>query len=349
MSILDRFLISENLILSWNIVGQIVGTRDISDHYPIWLKASSENWGPKPFKFNNCWLNHKYFARLIEEEWLSFKVLERGDFFLKEKLRMLKLSLKKWNVEVFRWIDLKVEEAVKELNVLDFRASNSEVLPLGYLEAKRDLASSVVSNHLNLNESFLRQKSRAIWLKEGDRNYNFFHREMREEFSSIPVLSDVEMEYLSIFDSKLLEIAFTDEEVKIAVWIFNGSKSLGPDNFSFIFLQNCWESVKTDIVSFVLEFYSNPSLTKAATTSFITLVLKISNPQNLEAFPNLFHLFPNQKSSVEDSGCWCGVVWNWSVSIPSLLPSLELSRDLVGLETFLAEKAPVIGLLDNFE
>lgn len=40
---LDRFLISDDLNVSWNIVVQFVGIRDISNHCPIWLKASSEN------------------------------------------------------------------------------------------------------------------------------------------------------------------------------------------------------------------------------------------------------------------------------------------------------------------
>lgn len=47
------------------------------------------------------------------EEWLSSKVLGRGNFVLKEKQRILKLSLQKWNVEVFGWIYMKVEEALK--------------------------------------------------------------------------------------------------------------------------------------------------------------------------------------------------------------------------------------------
>lgn len=74
----------------------------------------------------------------------------------------------------------------------------------------------------------------------------------------------------------------------------------------------------------------------------------MANQSLKEAFPNLFHLFPNQKSSVADSGCWCGVVWNWSVSIPSLLPSLELSRDLVDLESSMPEKTPIVGRINNF-
>ncbi|KAI5391712.1 hypothetical protein KIW84_076498 [Lathyrus oleraceus] len=76
-------------------VGQYVGNRDLSDHCPIWMKASKEDRGPKPFKFNNSWLNHPEFSLFLKKVWKYFKVEGRGDFVLKEKLRQLKLSLKR--------------------------------------------------------------------------------------------------------------------------------------------------------------------------------------------------------------------------------------------------------------
>lgn len=109
MSKLDRFLLSESFIVDWKIIGQIIGKTDISDHCPIWLKACNEDWCPKPFKFNNNWLKHPDFQLFIKKKWQSFKVKGLGDFVLKEKLRLLKISFRKWNVEVFGWLDLKVE------------------------------------------------------------------------------------------------------------------------------------------------------------------------------------------------------------------------------------------------
>jgi exonuclease III len=58
MSRLDRFLLSEGFIEKGGISNQMVGDRDISDHCPIWLECTRLNWGPKPFKFLNCWLQH---------------------------------------------------------------------------------------------------------------------------------------------------------------------------------------------------------------------------------------------------------------------------------------------------
>ena len=54
MSKIDGFLVSEGFISRWDLSSQWVGDRDISDHCMLWLISSRANWGPKPFRFNNC-------------------------------------------------------------------------------------------------------------------------------------------------------------------------------------------------------------------------------------------------------------------------------------------------------
>ncbi|XP_058751026.1 uncharacterized protein LOC131624048 [Vicia villosa] len=64
---LDIFLLSEGIIQDWNIVAQVTGDRDISDHRPVWIKASNLDWGPKPFKVFNSWFQHKDFLKFVKE------------------------------------------------------------------------------------------------------------------------------------------------------------------------------------------------------------------------------------------------------------------------------------------
>lgn len=47
------------------------------------------------------------------------KVEGRSDYIIKEKLKILKVSLRRWNKKVFGLYDLKVEEGVKEINNVD--------------------------------------------------------------------------------------------------------------------------------------------------------------------------------------------------------------------------------------
>lgn len=67
MSKLDMILLNERLISLWKVVGKFVGQRYISDHWPIWLKTSNLDWGPKPFMFNNCWLGHKDLVKFVDK------------------------------------------------------------------------------------------------------------------------------------------------------------------------------------------------------------------------------------------------------------------------------------------
>ncbi|XP_058755204.1 uncharacterized protein LOC131628395 [Vicia villosa] len=91
---IDRFLVADNIIQDWGVVGQFIGNRDISDHCPIWLVLDRDNWGPKPFKCNNEWFSNKEFIPFVEKEWKAIQVYGRGDFILKEKFRIIKDRLR---------------------------------------------------------------------------------------------------------------------------------------------------------------------------------------------------------------------------------------------------------------
>ncbi|MCI01064.1 hypothetical protein A2U01_0022088, partial [Trifolium medium] len=119
MSRLDRFLLSEGFIEKGGISNQWIGDRDISDHCPIWLVCSNLNWGPKPFKFNNCWLEHPNFLPFVSDTWKKLNIKGKKAFVLKEKLKSLKESLKVWNKEVFGLLDLNIDKTVKELNEIE--------------------------------------------------------------------------------------------------------------------------------------------------------------------------------------------------------------------------------------
>lgn len=67
MSRSDRFLLSIEWIEEWKVEGQWALNRDVSDHCPIMLKLGKQEWGPKPFRFNNCWLAHPGLNEVVEK------------------------------------------------------------------------------------------------------------------------------------------------------------------------------------------------------------------------------------------------------------------------------------------
>lgn len=83
---------------------------------------------------------------------------------------------------------------------------------------------------------------------------------------------------LSLEEENQLEEAFLMEEMKGEVWEYDGDKFLGPDEFNFNFIRKCWNSLSRDILNFMTDFHGKANLSKAVTSSFIALVLKVNKP-----------------------------------------------------------------------
>lgn len=87
MSILGRLLVSEGLIARCNITCQWTGDRDISDHCLTWLLRSTKDWGPKPFRFNKGWIDHKNFKSFVQTCWAEYEVTFNKAYIVKEKFK----------------------------------------------------------------------------------------------------------------------------------------------------------------------------------------------------------------------------------------------------------------------
>lgn len=173
MSRLDRILLSEDWINRWRVTSQWVVRRDVSDHCPIILKMGNQEWGPKPFRFNNCWLSHPRFEKLVVDSW--GKEVKEGwkAITLKEKLKALKLEIKNWNMQTYGNIDNKIIELERAIGELDVK---SEEVPLSVSELKqrKDLFAELWQK-LKDKESLFKQKSWQRWVAEGVANTSFFH------------------------------------------------------------------------------------------------------------------------------------------------------------------------------
>lgn len=91
--------------------------RKVSDHAAIVLKEEVKNWGPKPFKFLNCWLEDEELRSLVEKEWKESEVNGWSGFVLKEKLKIVRDKIRNWHRNKFGQIDRNIElrsEAVKQ-------------------------------------------------------------------------------------------------------------------------------------------------------------------------------------------------------------------------------------------
>ncbi|CAK8562605.1 unnamed protein product [Lathyrus sativus] len=183
------------------------------------------------------------------------------------------------------------------------------------LARQREEVTKKVWRSFHNSESILRQKSRSLWIKEGDRNTKFFHNAMKSRlrrnniaglntdrgrieevydvkeefknhfkrrFSEINhnrlTLDGVSFNQLSVEDNTILEQPFSLEEIKTVVWNGDKDKSPGPGGFSMGFFKVCWEFLKDHLFRFAKEFHECGRVPKAITTSFLVLVLKDENP-----------------------------------------------------------------------
>lgn len=270
---LDRVFVNDEWLGKWPDIMLRGIDRSLSDHCPILLDISTKDWGPRPFRFFNVWMNHPNFSIFVEDKWNNYGVSGRAGYVLKEKLKMLKTDLKIWNKEVFRWMDSNIaakKERIGELDRVDdvFGLEEEEVI-------ERKKVSAELLRDLLWKEQMLQQKSKARWVKEGDMNSKYFHcwinrraeineidglmigdrwvdevdevrREVfnhfKKQFEAVrsfrPSLpKDLGQQKLKDADNEFLSAPFTEDEIRRAIWDCESSRSPGPDEFSFGFIK----------------------------------------------------------------------------------------------------------------
>lgn len=84
-----------------------------------------QNWGSKPFRVLNCWFQNPSFRKFVEDFWSNLQVHGRSAYVFKEKLKLLKSGLKRWNTKVFGDMNLIRQGLLRKLNDLDVLAKNT--------------------------------------------------------------------------------------------------------------------------------------------------------------------------------------------------------------------------------
>eukprot|EP00253_Pinus_taeda_P030678 PITA_30678 len=118
---LDRFLVSESLLLEAVIVDSEILPCGGSDHWPISLMAMIQGTPRnKPFRFEKFWLKHPNFIQLVEKWWQEpLDIRGTKMYKLQGKLRYIKNKIKEWNTKVFGNIfkeKAKIEEKLEKIH-----------------------------------------------------------------------------------------------------------------------------------------------------------------------------------------------------------------------------------------
>ncbi|XP_028089725.1 uncharacterized protein LOC114290049 [Camellia sinensis] len=118
---IDRFLVNPEW-LEWYKYKVWGLSRLFSDHSPILLMEDDTDWGPKSFKYINACVLHLTFLDEVKRVWDSTRVQGWASYVIMEKLRVLKVALKRLNMTVFGDVDSKLKKTEIELHSLDLQS-----------------------------------------------------------------------------------------------------------------------------------------------------------------------------------------------------------------------------------
>ncbi|GJZ86448.1 cytochrome P450 [Tanacetum coccineum] len=123
LSKLDRFLVSPHVLDKWPSAHAISLVREYSDHSPILFQATTDDYGPIPFRFYNSWLTKDDFWPTIQGCWATANC--STSVTLRETLNNL---------------DLKVESS--PLSIIDINLRANSVKELLEIDQKRPKTSA---------------------------------------------------------------------------------------------------------------------------------------------------------------------------------------------------------------
>ncbi|RVX19039.1 Transposon TX1 uncharacterized 149 kDa protein [Vitis vinifera] len=319
MTRLDRFLVSEDWESHFKGAVQCTLPRPVSDHFPILLDGGGVRRGPAPFRFENMWLKEEGFKDLLKGWWQGLSFNGSFSFILAEKLKALKAILKLWNKDVFGQVDVNKKVALDKVNFWD---GQEKIRPLSLEELEaRKVAKGDFEKWALMEEVSWRQKSREVWLREGDRNTGFFHKmanshRRRNCLSKIkvdgvwlteeqeikrgvvrafkdqltdpggwhPSMEGLDFNRIGDEDAARLEEIFSEEEVLKALSDLNGDKAPGPDGFPIRFWQFYWDVAKEEIMGFLLDFHERGRFVRSLNATFLVLIPKKPSAEDLRDF-----------------------------------------------------------------
>ncbi|XP_074314415.1 uncharacterized protein LOC141649629 [Silene latifolia] len=270
--------------------------REWSDHAPIRLCLNTKDSGgnkKRGFKFEQIWVGEDGCREAID------RGTERGGVDLGKVLAECAKELRAWK-------GTQIADINRDIN----------------RKRKRKKLIAELADLRRKEEQYWRQRSRALWLKDGDRNTKFFHTRAKERkqknFISRLIDDDgntktdedgigaMAIDYFQrLFTSSnptnfevlegmgqrvlpemnaCLSNEYSEEEVTEALNQMHPLKAPGPDGMNGLFFQTYWGTVGPAVVSIVLKILRGEELPTEFNKTNIVLIPKKKAPDKVSDF-----------------------------------------------------------------
>ncbi|XP_074287942.1 uncharacterized protein LOC141613105 [Silene latifolia] len=288
--------------------------REWSDHAPIKLclnyRELSKGSG-RAFKFEQIWVGTEGCEDAIR------RGVEKGHEELVNVLRECASELQEWKKTNIHKIKRLIDK--KRRQIAGINRGNRGT---GEVNRRKKLVAEV-ADLMRQEEMYWRQRSRALWLKDGDRNTRFFHtcaseRKRKNWIGSLrddegvvrqgdEAVARVANSYFQglfttanpvNFDDALgglegrvtaemnmgLERDYCEEEVLDALNQMNPLKAPGPDGMNGLFYQTYWSIIGPEVIRHVLQILRGTRSPREINKTNIVLIPKKKAPDKIQDF-----------------------------------------------------------------
>lgn len=159
-----------------------------SDHSPLLLScdapsdANARRGGRHGFRLEHMWLDHPNFVKILKDSWRDTTMMDNFG----EKVGKCGADLSRWASKEFGSVRRRKKKLTETLlKCQDGEENDQKRQPMQAAERELD-------HVLKLEETMWHQRSRVLWLKDGDRNSAYFHQKAsnRKRRNTIDQISD---------------------------------------------------------------------------------------------------------------------------------------------------------------